>query len=224
MGKKRGGRRNKQKRVVVDEVADGEAADAQVSSGEKRRIEDTEEVVEEGAVREPRLREDASAYFAHIKQVLEERPFHSETEFEAFVSSTVDEVVKKASPGEDARLRSATASREERAASWLEWPCCLQGLLVLSDPKCSRVVEKLISLLANFVAFEDATRSVALSSSEQERRSSRLRCLDTYKAFLRAVAPLSSDLAAHTNGSHVLQTLLNSVPAVVEFEASTEGV
>ena len=98
-----------------------------------------------------------------------------------------------------------------------------QGLLVISDQKCSRVVEKLITLLANFIAFQEGGRRPTFGteeSNEEEKLKSRLRCLDSYVSLIRSVAPLAPDLATHPNGSHVLQTLLNSIPAVIEFERS----
>ncbi|XP_026192844.1 uncharacterized protein LOC34624146 [Cyclospora cayetanensis] len=97
----------------------------------------------------------------------------------------------------------------------------LQGLLVLSDPKCSRVVEQLISLVANFIAFQEGGRQPEFGSgevSEAEKLQCRIRCLESYLSLMRAVAPLAPSLAVHPNGSHVLQTLLHSVPAVIEFE------
>lgn len=79
-----------------------------------------------------------------------------------------------------------------------------------------------MALLANFIAYQEGGRRPAFGSEEantdEEKLQSRLRCLGSYLALLRAIAPVAPELAVHPNGSHVLQTLLDSIPAVAEFE------
>ncbi|KAL8448697.1 hypothetical protein Emed_003606 [Eimeria media] len=198
MGKKRGGRRHRggnkasgEEVVATEDGAENAEEESLSKTSTNCEAQDTEE---EGSSnkrgRGAQGRADVSEYFAHIKKLIEECPFQGTVQFEAFITSTVQEILKR-------------------------------GLLVVSDQKCSRVVEKLIALMANFIAFHEGGRKPTFEtgeSSEEEKLQSRLRCLDSYLSLLRAIAPVAPNLATHPNGSHVLQTLLNSIPAVVEFE------
>ncbi|KAL8440382.1 hypothetical protein Efla_000270 [Eimeria flavescens] len=187
MGKKRGGRRHRAKKSNEPAAA----ADAEQPEAAEESVEaevDVHPTEERGGRR--RNKPEVSEYFAHIKQLIDDCPFQGNVQFEAFITSTVEEIHRR-------------------------------GLLVISDPKCSRVVEKLIALLANFIAFEEGGRRPTFDiggATEEEKLQSRLRCLDSYLSLLRAIAPVAPDMAGHPNASHVLQTLLNSVPAVIEFE------
>ncbi|CDJ37379.1 hypothetical protein, conserved [Eimeria tenella] len=126
---------------------------------------------------------------------------------------------------------------------------CWQGLLLLSERQCSRVAEKLISLLANFLSFSPSSSSSSSNSSSSNSSSSnsssssssggrlpaavaaaaaaaaepsleaaKLRCLYTWRLLLSHFVPLVSQLSVHPSGSHVLQTLLQSLPAAVQQE------
>ncbi|KAL8270844.1 hypothetical protein Esti_005215 [Eimeria stiedai] len=199
MGKKRGGRRHRGGKKASEETAVAEDGVDQAEVGglsTSRESLEARSPEEEGSNSSSRGgrgaqgRAAVSEYFAHIKKLIEDCPFQGTVQFEAFITSTVQEILNR-------------------------------GLLVVSDQKCSRVVEKLIALLANFIAFQEGGRKPTFDtgeSSEEEKLQSRLRCLDSYVSLLRAIAPVAPNLATHPNGSHVLQTLLNSVPAVVEFE------
>ncbi|KAL8438663.1 hypothetical protein ACSSS7_000005 [Eimeria intestinalis] len=194
MGKKRGGRRHRngskasEEVAVVAEDAVEHPEEGDISSEPQSRGEDG---TSNRGKRGSKGNTEVSEYFAHIKKLIEECPFQGTVQFEAFITSTVQEILKR-------------------------------GLLVVSDQKCSRVVEKLIALMANFIAFQEGGRKPTFESgesTEEENLQSRLRCLDSYLSLLRAIAPVAPNLATHPNGSHVLQTLLNSIPAVVEFES-----
>ncbi|CDJ64778.1 hypothetical protein, conserved [Eimeria necatrix] len=120
---------------------------------------------------------------------------------------------------------------------------CWQGLLLLSDRQCSRVAEKLISLLANFLSFSPSSSSSSSNSNSSSSSSSssggrlpaavaaaaaaaaepaleaaKLRCLYTWRLLLSHFVPLVAQLSVHPSGSHVLQTLLQSLPAAVQQE------
>ena len=113
--------------------------------------------------------------------------------------------------------------------------CFVQGLLLLSDRQCSWVCEQLISLLSLFIfkgTFseedernrekisnkDEANASSSNSSRDNYRIQARLQCLNVFLSLIRYAAPAAAELSIHPNGSHVLQTLLEAVPAVLYFQ------
>ncbi|PHJ24131.1 nucleolar protein 9 [Cystoisospora suis] len=123
-----------------------------------------------------------SEYFAHIKQVIEQKPFKSDEEWEIFITATAEEIASKAS-------------------------------LVLTDQKCSKVVEKILGLLTTFVSSRSSSQCGDSRDTERESR-----CIDAFVVLLRKIAGCAGQLAVHMNGSHVLQTLLASLPAILSAE------
>ncbi|OEH80565.1 nucleolar protein 9 [Cyclospora cayetanensis] len=225
--------------ALVPDVGDEEDEDTTSSS------RDVSGGLRQGQKQAAPLAAGLSEYFVRIKRLIESCPFQGDLQFEAFVTATLEEIVDRVPmssvlvEGEEGCSQALGGERTEVIAitvtaghavrgTWLqrESLVCrlahvLQGLLVLSDPKCSRVVEQLISLVANFIAFQEGGRQPEFGSgevSEAEKLQCRIRCLESYLSLMRAVAPLAPSLAVHPNGSHVLQTLLHSVPAVIEFE------
>ncbi|KEP61126.1 UNVERIFIED_CONTAM: hypothetical protein HHA_266400 [Hammondia hammondi] len=115
-------------------------------------------------------------YLTHVKDVIDQRAFKSDEEWQTFVAATAEEVGSKTP-------------------------------LVLTDQRCSKVVEKLLGLLAGFLA-----------SSGSSRREQQIQSVHAFLLLLRKVSGSAGQLAVHANGSHVLQTLFGALPCVLDAE------
>ena len=95
MGKRRGGKRQNKKKTAIE-------ADAEVSvhlNDESTEAPDLQgkpalnAEINAGKEREKGKQPgDVAEYFQRIKEIISNRPFHDELQFEAFVSSTVEEI------------------------------------------------------------------------------------------------------------------------------------
>ncbi|EPT27662.1 hypothetical protein TGME49_266400 [Toxoplasma gondii ME49] len=115
-------------------------------------------------------------YLTHVKDVIDQRAFKSDEEWQTFVAATAEEVGSKTP-------------------------------LVLTDQRCSKVVEKILGLLAGF-----------LSSSGASRREQQKQNIHAFLLLLRKLSGSAGQLAVHANGSHVLQTLFGALPCVLDAE------
>lgn len=98
MAKKRGGKRHRAKKTdgpagdggseQVGEFGDAVAPGAVNAEGTQEK---TRRSTKEGS----QQKLDVSEYFGRIKQLIEDCPFQGDIQFEAFVTSTVEEIVKR---------------------------------------------------------------------------------------------------------------------------------
>ncbi|PFH36750.1 hypothetical protein BESB_049420 [Besnoitia besnoiti] len=222
--KRRGGRRHKKKdeEGLLAAEGDAEPQDAQELGEVDGEAEEEEPAEEEARAGEPQAAPEGGerpggedAFSASrgrpAPRLFQERRREGEglrrggkgavdgyLEYLSHVKEVIDSKAFK-SPEEWEAFVAATA---EEVAS--------KTPLVLTDQRCSKIIEKILGLLASFL--------LPAAATGEEKRHRELRVVEAFLLLLRKISGMAGQLAVHANGSHVLQTLLGGLPCVIDAE------
>ncbi|CBZ50877.1 conserved hypothetical protein [Neospora caninum Liverpool] len=165
---------SKRKASAAERATDGDQAEADASLEESSSFGRARAEKEGKSKGGKRTADGYVEYLAHVKQVIDERAFKSDEEWETFVAATAEEIASKTP-------------------------------LALTDQRSSKVVEKILGLLAGFLSARDVRRDQKQS-------------VHAFRLLLRKISGSAGQLAVHASGSHVLQTLFGALPCVLDAE------